>query len=79
MSTPAPETIPDRILDARDMEPPEPMDRTLEALEELLPGQRLRLLLPREPYPLYGILNRNGYRHQAEPQPDGHFVILIWR
>jgi uncharacterized protein (DUF2249 family) len=70
---------PEKILDARGMEPPEPMERTLEALDELLPGQRLRLLLPREPYPLYGILDRNGYRHQTEPQPDGHFAILIWR
>lgn len=75
----APERVPDRILDARDMEPPEPMERTLEALDALLPGQRLRLLLPREPYPLYGILNRHGYRHRTEPQPDGHFAILIWR
>lgn len=70
---------PDRVLDARSMAPPEPMERTLEALDELLPGQRLRLLLPREPYPLYGILDRNGYRHQSEPQPEGHFAILIWR
>jgi uncharacterized protein (DUF2249 family) len=70
---------PEKILDARGMEPPEPMERTLEALDELLPGQRLRLLLPREPHPLYGILDRNGYRHQTEPQPDGHFAILIWR
>lgn len=69
----------DSVLDARDMEPPEPLVRTLEALDELLPGQRLRLLLLREPFPLYGILDRNGYRHQTEEQPDGHFAILIWR
>lgn len=71
---------PDEILlDAREMEPPEPLERTLAALDELQPGQRLRLLLPREPYPLYGILERNGYRHQTEPHPDGCFAILIWR
>lgn len=75
MTTPAP----DKVLDARDLLPPEPLERTLEALDELQPGQRLRLLLSREPYPLYGILNRNGYRHQTEPQPEGHFAILIWR
>lgn len=75
MSTPPP----DLILDARDMAPPEPMERTLEALDALQPGQRLRVLLPREPFPLYGILGRNGYHHQAEPQPDGHFAIVIWR
>jgi len=75
MTTPAP----DKVLDARDLLPPEPLERTLEALDELQPGQRLRLLLSREPHPLYGILNRNGYRHQTEPQPEGHFAILIWR
>jgi TusA-related sulfurtransferase len=69
----------DKLLDARELEPPEPLERTLAALDELLPGQRLRLLLPREPYPLYGILERNGYRHQTEPHPDGYYTILIWR
>lgn len=67
------------VLDARDLMPPEPLERTLEALDELQPGQRLRLLLPREPYPLYGILDRNGYHHRTELEPEGHFAILIWR
>ena len=67
------------LLDARDLEPPEPLERTLAALDELAPGQRLRLLLPREPYPLYAILERNGYQHETELHPDGYFAILIWR
>ena len=69
----------EKLLDARDLEPPEPLELTLAALDELQPYQRLRLLLPREPYPLYGILERNGYRHETEFHPDGYFSILIWR
>jgi uncharacterized protein (DUF2249 family) len=69
----------EKLLDARDLEPPEPLELTLAALDELQPDQRLRLLLPREPYPLYGILDRNGYQHETERHPDGYFAILIWR
>jgi hypothetical protein len=35
------------------------MERTLTALDELQEGQDLLLLLYREPFPLYGILQRN--------------------
>lgn len=70
---------PERLIDARDLEPPEPLERTLEALDALLPGQRLRLLLPREPYPLYGILDRYGWRRRTELLDDGTYAILIWR
>ncbi len=76
---PATDPAVERLIDAREMEPPEPLERTLEALDELQPGQRVRLLLPREPFPLYGILDRYGWRHETQQQPDGTFVILIWR
>ncbi|MCL6555810.1 MAG: DUF2249 domain-containing protein [Burkholderiales bacterium] len=70
---------PERILDARGLEPPEPLERTLEALDTLQPAERLRVLLPREPFPLYAILDRWGYRRQTEALPDGSFAVLIWR
>ena len=43
----------DIVIDARGLEPPEPMVRTMEALEHLGAEATLVLLLPREPYPLY--------------------------
>ena len=68
-----------RTVDGRDLPAPEPMERALAALGGLDPGDRLRLLIHREPLPLYDILRRSGYAWQSEQQGDGSFVVLIWR
>ena len=39
----------------------------------------LQVLLAREPYPLYGLLEREGWRHHAAWQPDGSCLIRIER
>ncbi len=65
-------------LDVCGLEPPEPLQRTLEALSRLRQGQRLRMLIDREPRPLYRILEKNGYRYQAELRPDYIYQITIW-
>lgn len=67
----------DLLVDARRLEPPEPLDRVLAALRRRLPGQRVRLLLHREPLPLYSLLQQMGLTHTTEVMPDGHFCILI--
>lgn len=67
------------VVDARYLEPPEPFVRTMDALDELPEGEKLLLLLYREPHPLYRVLAQNGYRHQTELVPDGTFEVLIWR
>ena len=66
-----------RVLDARDLEPPEPMVRTMEALDELTPTETLLVLLPREPYPLYRALELNGFSWKTERRPDGTVEVLI--
>lgn len=66
-------------LDARLMEPPEPMQRALEAIELLSPGTRLRMLHHREPYPLYTILDKRHFFHHTTALEDGSYEILIWR
>lgn len=69
---------PDQILvDARGLEPPEPMEKVLQTLALLRPGQSIRLLLHREPFPLYPLLAERGYRHDATMEADGSYVILI--
>jgi len=73
MAAPADEIL----VDARWQEPPEPMEQVLRALVLLQRGQHIRLLLHREPFPLYSILDSRGYRHDTAPQPDGSYVILI--
>ena len=74
-------TVPDQVIviDGRGLEPPEPMELVLAALETLQSGQRLRFLIHRQPYPLYDILRRYQYAYQTTAQPDGSFEIVITR
>ncbi|MGO9444672.1 MAG: DUF2249 domain-containing protein [Thiobacillaceae bacterium] len=68
--------MPDEVLiDARWLQPPEPMEKVMQAFERLLPGQSIRVLLHREPYPLYAILENKGYCHTSRLQPDGTYEI----
>ncbi|MBW7902444.1 MAG: DUF2249 domain-containing protein [Rhodocyclaceae bacterium] len=68
----------ERVIDARGLEPPEPFVLTMDALDHLPRGEKLLLLLYREPYPLYKALANNGFRHEAEHVADGTVEILIW-
>lgn len=65
-------------LDVCGLEPPEPMERALEALSHLNKNQRLRMLIDREPHPFYRILDNNGYMHSTHARPDYLYEILIW-
>ena len=70
--------LPDLEIDVCGLEPPEPLERVLEALGRLQPGQRLRVLIPREPFPLYRILERNGYAHETKSREDFLYEVVIW-
>ena len=67
------------VVDARYMEPPEPFVQTMEMLDTLKAGEKMLLLLFREPDPLYKVLRQNGYTYETELLADGTFEILIWR
>jgi uncharacterized protein (DUF2249 family) len=67
------------VVDARYMEPPEPFVQTMEMLDTLQPGEKMLLLLFREPHPLYKVLKQNGHAYETELLADGTFEILIWR
>lgn len=67
----------DLVVDARGLEPPEPLDRVLAALARRRPGQRVRLLLHREPFPLYNLLQQMRLTYTTELMGDGNFCILI--
>ena len=67
------------ILDVRGLEPPEPMERVLGALEVLEPDRRLLMIIGRQPRPLYRILRNNGYEYLETLRPEGIFEILIWK
>jgi len=66
-----------KVVDARFMEAPEPFVKTMEMLDTLKPGERMLLLLYREPHPLYKVLRQNGHAYESEQLADGTFEILI--
>lgn len=66
-----------RVIDGREMQPPEPLELTLAALDDLADGEQLELLLYCQPNPLFQILRRNGYQWREEVQDDGTHRILI--
>jgi len=63
--------------DCRTLDPPEPMVRTLEAVEGLAPGQTVAALLPREPVFLFEELAARGHAWRGAPTADGAYRILI--
>jgi uncharacterized protein (DUF2249 family) len=64
-------------LDVRNLEPPVPMEKALARLARLTRGQSLRLLIHREPFPLYELLDGMRYAHRTETLPNGDFIVLI--
>ena len=68
-----------RELDARYLEPPEPMQQALAALATLKAGEQLRMLLHREPFPLYATLRERGFTYRTTQLSDDKYEILIWQ
>jgi uncharacterized protein (DUF2249 family) len=64
-------------LDNRDLDPPEPLVRTLEGVEQLPPGETLVALLPREPLFLFDELKARGYSWRGSLELDGSYRIVI--
>ena len=70
-----------QIVDARYLEPPEPFVRAMEALDFFLaedPPESIRLVIFREPFPLYKVLDEHRYKRKTTLNADGTFVIDIW-
>lgn len=69
--TPRPEPADVHLLDVRGLEPPEPMQRTLEALASLAPGHTLVQINSRVPRFLLPELESRGFQYTVhEEQPD---------
>ncbi len=64
-------------IDGRELQPPEPMERTMEALDKLGEGDDVLLLLYCQPHPLFSILKANGYAWSEEVRADGTREIRI--
>ena len=55
----------------------EPLPRILGAVGSLASGQTLRLLVNFEPLPLYALLGRKGFDHQAVCHGEGDWEVLF--
>ncbi|WP_088830912.1 DUF2249 domain-containing protein [Paenibacillus tyrfis] len=64
-------------LDNRGLEPPQPMLRTLKALEDMGNGDILVIHNDRVPMFLIEELRRLQYSYEVDPQPDGTAKVAI--
>lgn len=64
-------------LDNRGLEPPQPMVRTLAALDRSRPGDVVKIHNDRVPVFLIEELNTMGYSFSVEDQPDGSAIVTI--
>jgi uncharacterized protein (DUF2249 family) len=66
-------------VDARGLEPPQPLVKILEALATVPEGARLRARTDRRPMHLYAQLEERGFVGESEEQKDGSFVTHVRR
>lgn len=68
----------ERVLDVSMLEPPEPLERALDAVETLRAGEYLRMIFPREPHPLFTLLEQYGVEFLSDPTPDMRWEVRAW-
>lgn len=66
------------VLDVRELPLEGQIGRTLERMEVLPAGQRLRLVNALIPWPLFAMLDTRGYRYRLVGRKQGDFHVLIW-
>jgi len=69
----------DVFVDARGLEPPEPLVRILEAVSNLPKEAQLHARTDRRPMHLHSQLEQRGFTGESEEQNDGSFVTHIRR
>jgi len=69
----------EHLLDAVEMEPPEPLVRALEMVENLGKGDYLRMRHRLEPCLLYDNLKKRGFSFITCSGGDAAYEIFIWR
>ena len=67
------------LLDVSELEPPEPLELTLEAVDKLEPGQYLRMLHRRDPCMLFSNLDDNDFNYFQRKGSTTAVEVFIWR
>jgi len=66
------------MLDARDMAPPEPFNQATAILRQLQPGQYLRMLNRRVPYPLFEFCQAMSLAYAVNENAAASYEIIIY-
>jgi uncharacterized protein (DUF2249 family) len=66
-------------VDARGLEPPQPLINILETLAQLPVGGQLTARTDRRPMHLYAQLEERGFTAESQEQPDGSFLTHVRR
>ena len=61
------------------MQPPEPLEKTLEGIDQLGADDELLLMVYCHPVPLFNILRNNGFVWQEDVLEDGTHEIRLRR
>ncbi len=65
------------VLDLRRLSPPQPMQRILEALEQLPRGEHLIAMTPLHPAPLLEMLDADGFAYRTQCLAMNHCWLAI--
>lgn len=69
----------EQTLDVSNLEPCEPLERTLEAIKKLNAGDYLKVHHRREPHLLYPLLEKSSFSWHCRQGAISEYEILIWR
>lgn len=67
------------VVDARGLEPPQPMAKILENLPKIAAGGQILALTDRRPMLLYPKLEERGFSFSTEETTNGWFETRIWK
>lgn len=66
-------------VDCRDLEPPEPMVKVLEAVNDMAPDEAVLMIHRKMPRLLFSKLEELGFSHDVTEESDGLIKLLIWK
>lgn len=67
------------IVDCRELEPPEPMVKVLEAVNDMAEDEAVLMIHRKVPRLLFSKLDELGFSHELTEETEGLVKLLIWR
>ncbi|MCB0365258.1 MAG: DUF2249 domain-containing protein [Bdellovibrionaceae bacterium] len=70
--------VDETLVDVRELAPPEPLEKALAAIDQLVPGKYICLHHRREPCGLLPRLKNLGCEHWISRDEDGFCEVFVW-